>query len=121
MLEPLLKTLPIQDKLLLYNSCILPIITYTCPVWSFTLVKHQWTISAVYSRLRIFCLRTVRNGSRCLPNCTKHRDLRTTTLRKRIIDLSNIFDLPYEIIPTLPYYDASEPEHRERPKFPLFD
>lgn len=109
-IKPLLKsdTLSIHNKLLLYNSCTLPIITYACPVCSLTCKTSMINLSRLHNKN----LRTVRIGFRYFCNCTIRRELRTTTLRKRITDLSpkflsKIYDLSNEIVAEVPDYNAS--------------
>lgn len=99
-------------KLLLYNSSILPIITYVCPIW--TCKTAMDNLSSLHNK--IFTI--FRNASRYLQHSTIRRCHETTTIRKPITDISknlyaNIYDLLNEIVVELPDYDVFERQHAD--------
>lgn len=110
----------IQNKLLLYNTCILPIITYACQIWSFASKTNIDNLSRLHNKN----LRIIRGAHKYMRNTTIRRDLNTTTLRKRIKNLSqtffeNINNINNDIFLEIPDYTASEAEHRKRPRYSL--
>lgn len=110
--------LSIHNKLLLYNACILPIITYACPIWGFTCDSSMDNLSKLHNKH----LRRVRGASRYLRNTTIRKDLSTISFRKRVNNLAkkfyqNLYNLPNDIIAELPDYEVSNLSHRKRPRF----
>lgn len=112
-------TLSIHNKLLLYNTCILPIITYGSLIWDFTCKTHMTNLSRLHNKN----LRTVRNGFRYIRNSTIRRDLNIITLRKHIVNPSTFFskicNLSNVIVAELPDYGVSDPQNRKRPKYSM--
>lgn len=111
-------SLAIYNKLMLYNACILPIMTYASPIWGYT-CKTTMDILENYHTMK---LRHIRGAHMYMRNTTVYRDLKTTTFRKRVQKLAkkfylNIPNIPNEIIAELPDYDPSEPNHRKRPRY----
>lgn len=94
---------------------------YLCPIWGFTCIDDQHMMTNL-NRLHNKHRRIVRNASHYLRNITIRRDLNAATFRKKVVDLSKkiyskLYNLSNEILAELQKYDASESDHRKRPKF----
>lgn len=108
------------NKVLLYNACILPIMTYACPVWGYACTTNLNILSRFHNRN----LRIIRKSHKFMRNTTIRRDLNTISFKKRIKNLAkkffdNLNSLPNEIILEIPDYVATEPIHRKRPRYSL--
>lgn len=119
-ISPLLRSneLSHHNRLLLYNACVLSILTYASPIWGFACNTSMNLLSCTHNKN----LRNVRDASRYLRNTVILRDLNTITFKKRVTLLSNnffndVFKLNNEIIAELPDYEASNPSFRKRPRY----
>lgn len=81
-LRPLLKSqqLNTKTKLLLYNSLILPVITYGAPVWGYTCKTNLNKIQVVQNKT----LRTILGAPWFIRNEQIHRELNYPTIRDRV-------------------------------------
>lgn len=119
-LKPLMagRTLSIHNKLILYNTCILPIMTYGCPIWGFVCDTSMNNLCRLHNKN----LRIVRGASRYLRNTTILRDLQTTNFKQRVKHLAQEFyisyyNLPNEIIAETEDYEVSSTNNRKRPRY----
>lgn len=112
--------LSINNKLLLYNQCILPKLTYAIPVWGYAAKSNLKRLCGFHNNQ----LRKIRNGSRYLRNTTILNDLKTKSFPHYVRHLSNNFykkinDLNNEIIAGLPDYEVSDIPAK-RPRYSKF-
>mgnify|MGYP002775233228 CR=1 FL=1 len=74
-------------KILLYKQCILPILTYACPVWSNTSKSNIEKLQKVQNR----CLRMALNKNIRTKIKALHEEAKIQPVKERILDLTQKF------------------------------
>ncbi|GBM51926.1 RNA-directed DNA polymerase from mobile element jockey [Araneus ventricosus] len=109
--------LSIQNKLLIYQAYLRPILTYASPVWAFT-AKSNFNIIQVLENKTI---RMIMQADWYIRNVDIRKSTNIPSLKNFIIKLSdkfynNLSQIDNTAISKIPSYDSSHEKFRKRPR-----